>query len=46
MKLFSFSTWFKGPSLLDFLAEPRTHTRSRQAIDEALAEDRGAWGER
>ena len=34
------------PSLLDFLAEPRAHTRSRQAIDAALAEDRGAWGER
>ena len=34
------------PSLLDFLAEPRPHSRSREAIDEALAEDRGSWVER
>ena len=34
------------PSLLDFLAEPRAQTRSREAIDEALAEDRSSWVER
>jgi antitoxin component of MazEF toxin-antitoxin module len=34
----------KGPSLLSFLNEHRSVTRSCKAIDTALASDRDSWG--